>query len=78
MNYLQIKDMLENIKADYIAKGRVWKDGEDVIIDLLLRVYLKHADIDHEEIKWLFMRYMETWELNFPAAVKMARQRKYA
>ncbi len=78
MNYIQIKEMLENIKADYIGMGRPWKDGEDVIIDLLLRVYLKHADIDYEEIKWLFMHYMETGELNFPAAVKMARQRKYA
>ena len=70
--------MLQNIKADYIGMGRPWKDGEDVIISLLLRVYLKHADIDHEEIKWLFMHYMETGTLNFPVAVKMARQRKYA
>ena len=78
MNYVQIKKMLENIKTDHIAKGRPWKDDEDVIIDILMRVYLKHADIDHEEIKWLFVNYLETGELNFSAAVKMARQRKYA
>ncbi len=78
MNYIEIKTMLENIKADYITKGRSWKDGEDAIIDLLMHVYLKHADIDHEEIKWLFVNYMETGILDFPAAVKMARQRKCA
>lgn len=70
--------MIENIKVDYIAKGRPWKDDEDIIIDILMRVYLKHDDIDHEEIKWLFVHYMKTGELNFPEAVKMARQRKYA
>ena len=78
MNYVQIQKMLQDIKADYIVKGRPWKDDEDVIIDILMHVYLKHADIDHEEIKWLFVNYLETGELNFPAAIKMARQRKYA
>ena len=77
MNYVQIKKMLENIKTDHIAKGRPWRNGEDAIIDLLMRVYLKHVDIDHEEIKWLFMHYMETSELDFPTAIKMARKRKY-
>lgn len=78
MNTLQIEKMLESIKDDYIKIARPWTEFDENVRHLIMLMYLQTPELDWEEIKWLFVNYLETGELNFPAAVKMARQRKYA
>ena len=78
MNYVQIEKMLENIKFDYIGMARSWTEFDENVRSLIMRMYLQTPELDWQEVKWLFVNYLETGVLNFPAAVKMARQRKYA
>ena len=75
MNTLQIEKMLENIKADYIRMARPWTEFDENVRHLIMRMYLETPELDWEEVKWLFVNYLKTGELNFPAAIKMARKR---
>lgn len=75
MNYVQIEKMLENIKADYIGMGRSWTEFDENVRSLIMRRYLQTPELDWQEVKWLFVNYLETGKLDFSAAIKMARRR---
>lgn len=75
MNAMQIRKMLNNIKADFVGMGRKWHDNDDSIIELLMQIYYQTEIIDWEEIKWLFITYLKKGILDFPTAKKIATKR---
>ena len=75
MNAVEIRKMLNNIKADFIGMGRPWHENDDSVIELLMSIYYQTAEIGWEEIKWLFVNYLQTGILNFPEAKRMAQVR---
>lgn len=75
MNYVQIQKMLQDIKTDYIEMGRPWTEFDGNVRNLIMRMYLETPELDWEEVKWLFVNYLKIGELNFSAAIKMARKR---
>ena len=75
MNAMQIRKMLNNIKADFIGMGRYWHDNDDSVMELLMQVYYQTEIIDWEEVKWLFITYLQKGILDFPTAKKMAIKR---
>ena len=75
MNAMQIRKMLLNIKADFIGMGRNWHNNDDSVMELLMQIYYQTEIIDWEEIKWLFITYLQKGILDFPTAKKMATKR---
>ena len=75
MNAMQIRKMLNNIKTDFIGMGRHWHDNDDSVMELLMQVYYQTEIIDWEEVKWLFITYLQNGILDFPTAKKMAIKR---
>lgn len=75
MNAMQIRKMLLNIKADFIGMGRKWHDNDESVMELLMQIYYQTEIIDWEEVKWLFITYLEKGILDFPTAKKMATKR---
>ena len=75
MNAVEIRKMLNKIKADFIGMGRPWHENDDSVIELLMSVYYQTAEIDWEEIKWLFINYLQKGIIDFPKAKKMAQIR---
>lgn len=75
MNAMQIRKMLLNIKADFIGMGRNWHNNDDSVMELLMQIYYQTEIIDWEEIKWLFITYLQKGILDFPTAKKMAIKR---
>ena len=75
MNAVEIRKMLNNIKADFIGMGRPWHENDDSVIELLMSVYYQTAEIDWEEIKWLFINYLQKGIIDFQKAKKMAQVR---
>lgn len=75
MNAMQIRKMLLNIKADFIGMGRNWHNNDDSVMELLMQIYYQTEIIDWEEIKWLFITYLQKGILDFPTAKKIAMKR---
>ena len=38
MNTIQIRKMLNNIKADFVGMGRPWHENDDSVIELLMSI----------------------------------------
>lgn len=75
MNAIQIRNMLLNIKADFIGEGRPWHLNDETILNTIMQVYYQTDVIDWEECKWLFVNYLQKGILDFPKACQMARKR---
>ena len=75
MNAIQIRNMLLNIKADFIGEGRPWHLNDETILNTIMQVYYQTDIIDWEECKWLFINYLQKGVLDFQKATQMARQR---
>ena len=75
MNAIQIRNMLLNIKADFIGEGRPWHLNDETILNTIMQVYYQTDIIDWEECKWLFVNYLQKGILDFPKATQMARER---
>ena len=75
MNAIQIRNMLLNIKADFIGEGRPWHLNDETILNTIMQVYYQTDIIDWEECRWLFVNYLQKGVLDFPKATQMARQR---
>ena len=75
MNTIQVRKMLNNIKADFVGMGRPWHENDDSVIELLMSIYYQTAEIDWEEIKWLFVNYLQKGIIDFPTAKKIALKR---
>lgn len=74
MNTIQIIKMCKNIYADYIGMGRRELKEDGIILDSIIRVY-NTTEIDWEEVKWLWVMYLESGTLYFSEAMEMARVR---
>ena len=72
MNAIQIRNMLLNIKADFIGEGRPWHLNDETILNTIMQVYYQTDIIDWEECKWLFVNYLQKGILDFPKATQMA------
>ena len=75
MNAMQIRRMLINIKADFVGMGRLWHNNDDSIMELLMQLYYQTDYIDWQEVKWLFITYLQKGILDFPTVKKMAMRR---
>ena len=75
MNYKQIVDMVNEIYRDYKGMGRKGNDTDKYIAAIILRFYLRERDIDWEEVKWLWVEYLETGNLYLAEARGKAEQR---
>ena len=75
MNAVEIRKMLNNIKADFIGMGRPWHKNDDSVIELLMSVYCQTVEIDWEEVNWVFTNYLQKGIIDFPTAKRMALKR---
>lgn len=75
MSYFKIATMCKNIEADYRGMGRKVRLEDGIILDTIMRLY-NTTEIDWEEVKWLWIEYLETGNLYFSDAVEMAKSRK--
>jgi hypothetical protein len=71
MNMIQIEKMCKNIYADYVGMGRKKNENDEVVLSLIMRQYAQ-TEIDWEEVKFLWVRFLEKGTLDFSEANKMA------
>lgn len=74
MNTTQIIKMCKNIYADYRGMKRKTLAEDSLILDTIMRLY-NTTEIDWEEIKWLWITYLENENLYISEAMEMARIR---
>ena len=74
MNATEISAMCKEIYRDYTGMGRKNQDYDKQILALIIYMY-NHTEIDWEEVKWLWEEYLRTGNLDFPTAIKVARER---
>ena len=75
MNAIQINKMLKNILSDFEGMGRNQHDADQAIIDCLMKFYYTNDIVDWQEIRWLFLSYLQSGGLDFSKALLMARLR---
>lgn len=73
MNATQITAMCKEIYRDFSGMGRAKQTYDGQILALIMYMY-NHTEIDHEEVKWLWVEYLRTGNLDFPTAIQNARQ----
>ena len=74
MNMIQIEKMRKNIYTDYVGMGRKKDANDETILSLIIRQYAQ-TGIDWEEVKLLWVRFLEKGTLDFSEANKMAEMR---
>lgn len=74
MNTQEIVKICKNIYADYVGMGREKANEDKYILATIIYMY-NHTEIDWEEVKWLWMQYLEKGILDFSTAIFMARER---
>ena len=75
MNAMEIKTMMQKIANNYTNAGRPWNANDNSVMECILQVYCQTAEIDHEEIRFLWTSYLQKGILDFPTAMQMARKR---
>lgn len=75
MSTLQILALCKTLYADCTAKGREVNPYDATILDTIIRVYNIITEIDHEEVMWLWVNYLENGNLMFSEAIQKGRQR---
>ena len=75
MSMLEIKIMMQEIANNYTYTGRPWNANDNFVMECILQVYCQTAEIDHEEVRFLWENYLQKGILDFPNAMKMARKR---
>ena len=75
MNMTQIKTMMQEIANNYTHTGRPLNANDNSVMECIMQVYCQTAEIDHEEIRFLWENYLQKGILDFPTAMKMARKR---
>lgn len=73
MNTLQILGMCREIYRDLRCK-KVYTEPDQAVLNCIMRLY-NTTEIDWEEVKSLWIEYLEKGFLNIPAAIRSARQR---
>lgn len=74
MNTIQIIKMCNNIYADYKGMKRKSLAEDSFILDTIMRLY-NTTEIDWEEVKWLWVTYLESSNIYVSEAMEMARVR---
>ena len=74
MNTTRISAMCKEVYRDYTGMGRKKNDYDGQILSLIMYMY-NHTEIDWEEVKWLWVEYLRTGKLDFPTAIRNARER---
>ena len=74
MNTSKIITMCKNIYADYVGMGREKANEDKHILATIMYMY-NNTEIDWEEVKWLWMQYLEKGILDFSTAIFVARER---
>lgn len=74
MNTMQIIKMCKNIYADYRGMKRKALPEDSLILDSIMRLY-NTTEIDWEEVKFLWISYLEKGNLYLSEAMEMARER---
>ena len=77
MDATRIRKMLKNINADFAGMGRPETDVDKAIVECLLRFYDTKPEIEWQEIRWLYVNYMQNDVLDFPEAKRRARLRRH-
>lgn len=75
MNTLQIIKRCKNAYADYSGMGREVNPYDATILNTIIQIYNTITEIDHEEVMWLWVTYLETGNLLFSEAIQKGRQR---
>ena len=75
MNAKEIYKAMGNIANDYVGMGREKQAGDSAVLDVIMRVYYTDAHIDFEEVKWLWVNYLDFGKLDFPKAKQFAKER---
>lgn len=73
MNTLQILGMCREIYRDLRGK-KVYTEPDQAVFNCIMRLY-NTTEIDWEEVKSLWIEYLEKGSLNIPVAIQSARQR---
>lgn len=74
MNATQITAMCKEIYRNYTGMGRAKQTYDGQILALIMYMY-NHTEIDHEEVKYLWVEYLTNGKLDFPNAIHHARER---
>lgn len=74
MNTQEMVKMCKNIYTDYTGMGREKANEDKHILATIIYIY-NNTEIDYEEVKWLWMQYLEKGILDFPTAIFMAKER---
>lgn len=74
MNMVQIQKMCINVYRDYIGMGRRQSEMDKSVLSFLMQEYAQTC-MDWEEIKWLWIQYLEKGVLDIPEAIRKARVR---
>lgn len=74
MNTTQIIKMCKEIYRDYRGMKRKPLPEDSLILDTIMRLY-NTTEIDWEEVKWLWINYLEKGNLYLSKAMEMAEKR---
>lgn len=74
MNTPQMGNACQEIYRDFTGMGREKQDYDKQILGLIIYMY-NHTEIDWEEVKWLWIEYLKTGNLDFYTAIQNARER---
>lgn len=75
MNTMQINKMCRNIYCDFSGMGRTETVYDADVYNTIMRFYNTIPEIDWEEVKQLWVEYLESGVLNFNSALENARKR---
>lgn len=78
MNTMQINKMCRNIYNDFPGMGRTETAYDADIYNTIMRLYNTIPEIDWEEVKFLWVNYLETGNLDISTAIQMGRNRNAA
>ena len=73
MNTLQILGICKEIYRDLRGK-KIYTESDQAVFNCIMRLY-NTTEIDWEEVKSLWIEYLEKGSLNIPAAIQSAKQR---
>ena len=74
MNTTQIIKIMDNISRDYAGMGRAENLLDNIIKDEIIRLY-NNLPIDWEEVKFLWIDWLENGRLSVSDAMEMQRKR---
>ena len=74
MHTMQIMKMMENISRDYAGIGRAKTSLDNIIKNEIIRLY-NNLPIDWEEVKFLWIDWLENGRLSVSDAMEMQKKR---